>query len=240
MEARKIYYTSASILALVFLTKLILDVWKGTLFSSISEVISIIFLVILFILERDKIKNNKQNTFLITGSYLVIIWFIISIFVTSSSISVLNEFVKENILSKNANTIYLLILSGISNFSGFLFIPAIINLIGMHIHKYHRSETKAHKNLRHWLKGGFIGIAVLIALAVVPALFDTSCEESNYLQSWGGGGCDSFKEYVSVHISNFISTSFFAITMGLPITLILILIFFGIGAAIGHWIDDKK
>ncbi|MEK6890033.1 MAG: hypothetical protein AABX35_02495 [Nanoarchaeota archaeon] len=242
MEARKIYYTSAGIIALVFITKIVLDIWKGTLLNSVSDFCALIFLILAFVLERDKIKNKKQNSFLVTGSYLVIIWFIINIFITFSSILILNEFAKENAIYQNTNisAIFMMILAGTSNFSGFLFIPIIINFIGIHIHKYHRHEIKPHRNLRHWLKGGFIGIAVLIALVIVPSLFDTSCEESNFLQSWGGGGCDSFREYVSVHISNFISTFFFAITIGLPMTIVLMLIFFGIGAGIGHWIDDKR
>jgi hypothetical protein len=238
MEANKIYYFSAYIISFSFLINIILSIWKGNLFSSLSNSIIVAFFIGALVIERYKIKKENKKGLSIFASCLLIIWFIVNILMTFSSISILRDFSKLNILNQelSSQTVWSIISASTLNFGGFLIIPIIMGLIGLGLEKH----SHPNKKLKGWLKGGLLGIASLIFLMVIPSLFDTSCTQSNFLRSWGGEGCYNIGHYISSHISNFISTLFFVLTTGLPSTIILITLFFVVGAGIGYWIENGK
>lgn len=238
MEAKKIYTYSSYIIALVFIIEIVLEIWKGTLFSSMSKILVAIFFILAFYLEKYKIKNREENNVLTFASFLVIIWFIANLIIALYTSVIISEFGQQNISYQKLGVNSLLeILKGTtSDFGGFLLITIIIDLIGISLNRYYHPKKK----LKAWIHGGLLGIACLLLITLVLSLTDTSCTKTNFLNSWGGNGCNSITEYISVHVSNFVSSFFFMITFGLPITLTLLALFFGIGALIGHWIEDKK
>lgn len=238
MGAKKLYRASLYVIALVFIIDFILEIWKGTMFSSVSKFLVFIFFITAFLIERYKIKDKKENKVLDFASFLIILWFIVNFIISLSTLFIAREFLQQTLPSQSLNmsSIWLMIKGSTSDFGGFLLIPIIINLVGISINKYYHPKKK----LRSWIHGGLWGIVSLIVLGLVLSLADTSCAQTNFLSSWGGNGCESISHYISIHISNFISSFFFMITFGLPVTLTLFAIFFSIGALIGHWIEDKR
>lgn len=238
MRVKKLYNASLYIIGLVFLLYLVLEIWNGNLFSSVSSFLAAIFFVISFLIERYKIKNKEENKVLSFASFLVIVWFVVNIIITLSTLFIARELLQQTFSSQSlqAGNIWLIIKGHASDFGGFLLIPIIINLVGISLNKYYHPKKK----LRSWIHGGLWGIVALVLMSLVLSLTDTSCTQTNFLSSWGGNGCESISQYISVHISNFISSFFFMITFGLPLTCLLLVIFFGIGACIGHFIEDRK
>lgn len=238
MKSKKIYSYSSYIIALVFLIEIVLEIWKGTLFSSMSKILVAILFILAFYLERYKIKNREENEVLKFASFLVVIWFVVNLLIGIYSLVILNEFKQEDIFygTLGISSFLGILKATSSDFGGFLLITIIIDLIGISLNQYYHPKKK----LRSWIHGGLLGIASLLLLTVVLSLTDTSCAKTNFLNSWGGQGCNSIGEYISVHIFNFVSSFFFMITSGLPVTIISLALFFGIGALIGYWVEDKS
>ncbi|MSS75281.1 hypothetical protein EXS73_03675 [Candidatus Pacearchaeota archaeon] len=197
-----------------------------------------------FYIEFQKKKITKQNSLILLSSRLLIIGALILVCFEGYQYYQAQELVKlvqELAIEQGESTSD----SGYSVSYGYAwsiggaigvlsFFSSFFGLLGLRV----LSAYKKGK-LRSWVKGGMIGVGMLLFIIFILPLLNANCEQSNMLQSWGGP-CESVSEYMYVKGSNMAQTVNLLFSQtGFILSFFGFLISFGVGALIGRFCERK-